>query len=779
MENGNILESWKAISAYLKRNMRTCQMWERDLGLPIHRLDDSPKARVFAYTRELDRWLEEKSRERHEAASGRRGERGRAVLPVLPPWSVGLIAGLTVLAVAAITVSAWLLMRQSKVRWANDIAIPEIDRLLLTPEKEKAYDLALRVERIIPSSRRLAQIMPLVSGSFSIETDPPGAEASVRPYGRPEAPWQPLGRTPVSGLRLPLGPKHWRVERPGYAGAEGSANILPGESEGIRVVLDEAASAPAGMVRVPGVTFALPQYQISSSPAVHLEDFWIDRYEVTNRQFRAFVEAGGYAERRYWKHAFVQDGRPLGWEEAMAHFVDRTGKPGPATWESGHYAPGRDDYPVTGVSWYEAAAYAEFSGKRLPSAYHWNLAAGIEWDPDFVIPQSNFEGRDLAPVGAYRGLGRFGTYDMAGNAKEWCSNEAQGRRVNSGGAWNEAQYEFFLFDDYPPFWRSDNCGFRCIKEIREPGTTEQAHAPLAVRPEPDYAGMAPCPDAVFEAYETLYDYVRTDLSPRIESREEWSSDTIVEKVSFLDAGDAERVIAYLFLPRNASPPYQSVVYFPGSTAMSLDSVFDYGPVKNREVELYTKSGRAYVFPVFWNTFERKQDALPPRNRQFLRDRMIRHHRELARTLDYLETRPDFDAGKIAYQGLSWGAYAGPIHVALEKRFRAANFVGGGFYWEMFVPERGSPEWNSVNFAPRVQTPVLIQHGLFDAFYPLETNARRLFRLFGTPEKDKHLVVYPTGHSVWLLNVYRKDIFDFLDKYLGRPDFRSARLAASK
>jgi hypothetical protein len=63
----------------------------------------------------------------------------------------------------------------------------------------------------------------------------------------------------------------------------------------------------------------------------------------------------------------------------------------------------------------------------------------------------------------------------------------------------------------------------------------------------------------------------------------------------------------------------------------------------------------------------------------------------------------------------------------------------------------------------------MQHGRYDAFYPLETNARILFRLFGTPNEDKHLVVYPTGHSVWLVNESRKDVFDFLDRYLGRPN----------
>jgi formylglycine-generating enzyme required for sulfatase activity/dienelactone hydrolase len=775
MDKVRILESWKEISAHLGRNIRTCQLWEREYGLPVHRLDGSPKARVFAYAEELDRWLRRVSQEREPGGEGRDPGQAKndlgsgSELQTLPPWNIGLIAGLVVLAVAAVAVSAFLLVRQSRVRWANDIAIPELERLVLSPDEEKAYELALRVEKIAPSSLRLAQLMPLVSGNLAVETYPPGAEAYVRPYDQPEAPWQALGRTPVEGRRVSKGPKHWRVVRAGFSEAEGSVNVPSGDTEAIRIQLEEEARTPKGMVHVPGDICALRQFQVRSAPPLALGDFWIDRYEVSNREYGLFVEAGGYEDPRFWRFPFEQDGRTLSWEEAMRILVDRSGRPGPATWEQGACPAGREDYPVTGISWYEAAAYAEFTGKRLPSAYHWNLAAGLMREMDYVVPSSNLGGQALAPTGAFRGLGCHGTYDMAGNAKEWCSNEAGGDRVNLGGAWNEAQYWFFLFDHYPPFMRADNFGFRCMKDVGAGETVERAHARLAIRPEPDYAAMTPCPDAVFEAYRSLYGYTRTDLAARVDSRRDWSPDTILEKVSFLDAGGGARIVAYLFLPRKARPPYQSVVYVPGSSAFSLDSIFDYSVVRNREAELFTRGGRAFVFPVLWNTFERRERSLPPRSREFLRDRMIRHHRELARTLDYLETRPDFDTEKIAYQGLSWGAYAGPVHLALEKRFKAAIFVGGGFYWEMHDPDRGSPEWDTINFAPRVDAPVLMQQGRYDAFYPLDTNARLFFQLLGTPEADKYLIVYPTGHSVWLLNESRRDMFGFLDKYLGRPD----------
>ena len=60
MRNDKILDSWKEITEYLKRSRKTCIRWEKELGLPIHRLDDTPKSRVYAYKDELDRWMDKK-----------------------------------------------------------------------------------------------------------------------------------------------------------------------------------------------------------------------------------------------------------------------------------------------------------------------------------------------------------------------------------------------------------------------------------------------------------------------------------------------------------------------------------------------------------------------------------------------------------------------------------------------------------------------------------------------------------------------------------------------
>lgn len=103
MERGKILESWKEIASYLKRNVRTCQTWERQHGLPVHRLDGSPKAHVFAYKDELDTWLDQKL---HESERGTLvPDNGKRLSDTTsrPHWRKRLGAPAAIVTVAAVT----------------------------------------------------------------------------------------------------------------------------------------------------------------------------------------------------------------------------------------------------------------------------------------------------------------------------------------------------------------------------------------------------------------------------------------------------------------------------------------------------------------------------------------------------------------------------------------------------------------------------------------------------------------------------------------------------
>src|SRR5262249_42890307 len=241
---------------------------------------------------------------------------------------------------------------------------------------------------------------------------------------------------------------------------------------------------------------------------VRVDDYWIDKYEVTNRQFKEFVEKGGYQNRRYWRQEFVKDGRKLSWEQAMAEFRDSTGRLGPSTWEVGDYPRDREDFPVGGVSWYEALAYTEFAGKQIPTFYHWRRAVNPEIYSD-VLLFSNFNGTGPARAGSLHGIGSFGTYDLAGNVKEWCWNSFEDRRYILGGAWNETRRHYMIPAALPPFDRSPANGFRCVK-YSDGAVSDSLKGPVE-RPNRDYRAEKPVSDSVFRILASFYSYDRTAL----------------------------------------------------------------------------------------------------------------------------------------------------------------------------------------------------------------------------------------------------------------------------
>lgn len=291
-----------------------------------------------------------------------------------------------------------------------------------------------------------------MSMEYSILTTPPGADVYLKEYAAVDREWEYFGKSPIERIQIPLGFVRWKIEKAEFNPVEGGSGIFhiptrPGERGQISFTLDKAESFSPDMVRVTGGVVSPFMANIPPYP-VTLADYLIDRYEVTNKQFKEFVAAGGYQKREYWKHGFVKAGRALTWEEAMQEFHDATDRVGPATWELGDLPAGQDDYPVGGVSWYEAAAYAEFARKSLPTLYHWIGATRFRTTavgaavPLAISPQSNFGGRGPARVGSFKGVGPYGTYDMAGNVREWCWNESGDQRCVMGGSWNEPAYMF-------------------------------------------------------------------------------------------------------------------------------------------------------------------------------------------------------------------------------------------------------------------------------------------------------------------------------------------------
>ncbi|MBN2594212.1 MAG: SUMF1/EgtB/PvdO family nonheme iron enzyme [Sedimentisphaerales bacterium] len=510
--------------------------------------------------------------------------------------------------------AVWFSKRQARSQWAKEEFLPKIERLIEGGwgNYVEAYKIATEARKYIPRDSRLSELLSKVTINISIKTEPSGAGIYMKEYKAPESQWQYLGVSPIDNIRLPVGFFRWRFEKAGYETVFAAVPtfdldlkireyIIPND---IVRVLDKKGDVPSGMLRVKGQN--------------DIGDFFIDKNEVTNGQFKEFVDKGGYEKREYWKHKFIRDGEEIAWQDAIKGFVDATGKPGPATWHNGEIPAGQENYPVSGVSWYEAAAYAEFSGKSLPTATHWGIAASgmslvLQWMGFNTLlgPMSNFDGKGPAPVGSYPGMNAHGAYDLAGNVREWCWNETPNGRVIRGGAWNDATYLFSSLSQAPAFDRSSKNGFRCVLYLNPdkiPSSAFEAEKPRKFR---DFYNETQVPDSIFQVYKQQFDYDKTDLDARLESKDVKSKDWIQEKITFNAAYENERITAYLFLPKRSSPPYQAVIYLPSSASVAQRSSRDLDSYLEFQYFLapLVKNGRAVLYPVYKGTFERGSDEL--------------------------------------------------------------------------------------------------------------------------------------------------------------------------
>jgi serine/threonine protein kinase len=197
-----------------------------------------------------------------------------------------------------------VLNHRAKIQWAKETLLPEAEQLIGTQLSSidnfiEAYELAQKVEKYIAGDRKLTELLSKCSVNISIKTEPPGAKIYMKKFSAPENEWRNLGVTPIEKIRFPVGNFRWRMEKEGYETvlAVSTTFTLSHAKErrfapyDIKRVLDKKGNLPSGMVRVAGA-------QIEDYG--NFGDFFIDQYEVTNKQFKEFVDKGGYQKNEYW-----------------------------------------------------------------------------------------------------------------------------------------------------------------------------------------------------------------------------------------------------------------------------------------------------------------------------------------------------------------------------------------------------------------------------------------------------------------------------------------------
>ena len=320
---------------------------------------------------------------------------------------------------------------------------------------------------------------------------------------------------------------------------------------------------------------------------------------------------------------------------------------------------------------------------------------------------------------------------------------------------------FTVPNNLPPLDRAATNGFRCAQSSKPANLS----APLLARVDTysrDHRNTKAVSDEVFEVFKRQYAYAAASLSDRVDSRDTTPAEWVRETISF-DAGyETGRVTAYLFLPKNAPPPFQLVVFFPGVGPFGGRG--SSANVQPGTSDFLVKSGRAFVMPVFKGSYERWDPFISLQGDEYLRTfrtRMFQWRQDLGRVLDVLSARPDIDARRIAYFGASFGASTAFPLVGLEDRLKVAILGPAGFtYREM------PPEADAINYVSRVTMPVLMLGGSHDYIFPLETAQKPMFERLGSPDKDKRHVVFDAGHGNFPRSEMIREVLGWLDRYLG-------------
>src|SRR4030042_5517805 len=342
-------------------------------------------------------------------------------------------------------ISIRLYLNQKKRNYARYEILPQIQKMVdenFTPPTQ-AFDLAIEAEKYISDDSVLINLWPKISDISSLQSQPEGAMVCWKDYSKPEDPWKTIGITPLQNVRIPYGYKRIKIEKEGFDSVLLTYLGLLGPDPERIINLDSVGILPENMVRIPIRIAMMDINGLETQEKKRVGEFLVDRFEVTNKEYKRFVDQGGYNNKNYWNFPIYKEGKEISWESAINIFVDKTGKQGPAGWEVGQYPDGQENYPAVGISWYEACAYAAFIGKRLPTVFHWSVLAETRRTMN-IIPLSNFNGISTVPVGTMEGISSYGIYDLAGNVREWCfnGNGKEGEAYILGGGWNDPTYSF-------------------------------------------------------------------------------------------------------------------------------------------------------------------------------------------------------------------------------------------------------------------------------------------------------------------------------------------------
>ena len=464
-----------------------------------------------------------------------------------------------------------------------------------------------------------------------------------------------------------------------------------------------------------------------------IKPFYMDKYEVSNKDYKEFVDANGYYREEFWPVDLMHEGKKISFNEVKTSFVDKANFPSPKDWYQGTYENGKDLYPVSGISWYEASAYAKFRNMSLPSVAEWFYAFDRN-RPERALKNANINSYNYTKSRIESDSeNNNGIFDMAGNVREWVSNNIKDNQSRGilGGSFADDTYVPFDFYSQNAWNRSSYNGIRLVKKIESDNSGEIFYKREKLR---NFYENYRTTEKEWDLIESLFMYDKNNIN-----FEQLNTSKVTGQEFYCTSSNI--ITSNMTMPVHhlrADPEIKSkkaLIYFPGSNALYRDKITY--PTWMTEM---VNSGVDVIFPEYLSTYSR-QDGMQTdigNTSMNYRDHLITWVKEVRYAVDYAIQ----NGYEPHYFGVSWGGQVGVNILAIEDRFKTGILYVGGISLDD-VREEIQPE----KYAARIKTPTLLLNGRYDFYFPYQSSQLPLYNLMNLDNNNKRHVVVDYAHYV--------------------------------
>ena len=599
-----------------------------------------------------------------------------------------------------------------------------------------------------------------IKSSWKINVDSDLEDTSVYiKFGR-DSLWNYVGKTPIDSIRVP-----------GLGFSENDFNLklikddieyFGSDEEYGFFEISFSKELPNGFIlkkskrdifmNMPGIFLGsnnrIPAYGVSLT-------------EVSNEEYKSFVDAGGYNNPEYWDFPIEIEGKKYSFDDGKLLFTDKFGKLGPKNWSYGEYPEEDIRLPVNGISWFEARAYAKYKELSLPNIYQWLDAAQLSGFTAKLpeLKNSNFNSTKLKDID-FQSSNINLLPNIAGNVREWVVNSHGNDRYSIlGGAYNTNEYTFNSFYSLSPFNRSDQNGIRLVKNFDNKIPSNDDF--IIEHIERNFKSEVDVSDEVFDVYKSQFSYSKKPLDVKIEKIEVLDKGYSAERFEFSTPYKSdEKIYGYIIYSNQFKSKSIPIIEFPSARAIFSNEI----PTPNSEIKgkkYLLDEGYSVIIPAYYNTYDREKPLKDwwPNETEEYKEAIIKIGKDYKRVIDYLETRKDLNFSKLSYMGYSWGSVTSNILLAIDDRVTsAAIFVGG------LMLQKSRKEIESHFYIRRIKIPILHIVGKLDGIFEYEDSFLPWNDLIGTPKENKEIIILDKiGHGL-PNDVVIKNQLKFLKKY---------------